>query len=557
MRSNWCLPCGWRGPKGAGLAALLFGMMTLSPALARANDAALLFAQPLLASSGSTAFDVVTDSSGNIYATGYFRGTADFDPGPGNLILSAGSLPSDAVFVWKLDPSGGLVWARALAGTNGDTNNWGQGIAVDGAGNVYVTGHFSGTIDFDPGPGTFEMTSAGGTDIFVCKLNSSGDFVWANRAGAVANSEGLAIAVDGAGNVHTTGFFRGAVDFDPGAGSAVLSSESGREDIFVWKLDTNGNFVWARAMTGPDFSRGRGIAVDASGSVYTVGSFQGTVDFDPGAGTFALTAPGSQIEDAFVSKLDANGNFLWALRFGGGLIDHAEAVALDPGGHVLVTGSFRLNADFEPSGSTLPVLSSGGADIFVAKISPSGSPLWVRSMGGGGNFESGLAIAADGAGSVYTTGLFQDGADFDPGSGSFPLAGGGQMDIFVSKLSGLGEFVWAKAMVGSSSNQGRGIAVESAGPVVIAGDFSNTVDFDPGAGSFELTSAASTAGFVVKLSQTAGDGGDPNSPFPDSPTGVPVSGDLGRIGLMISLGICALLLFRRGQVRTSRHSSAP
>ncbi|MDQ1256134.1 MAG: hypothetical protein QG656_730, partial [Candidatus Hydrogenedentes bacterium] len=200
---------------------------------------------------------------------------------------------------------GDFVWAKAMGGTG---NEWSEDITLDNAGNVYATGYFRSTADFDPGPGIFNLTSAGGIDVFVSKLNSTGVFVWAKAMGGTGNDFGEGIAVDSAGNVYTRGRFLGTVDFDPGAGIFNLT-QAGSSDLFVSKLDSGGNFVWAKRMGGSSIGDGDGIAVDSAGNVYTTGWFLGTVDFDPGPGTFNLTSAGN---DIFVSKLDSAGNFVWA-----------------------------------------------------------------------------------------------------------------------------------------------------------------------------------------------------------------------------------------------------
>ena len=196
--------------------------------------------------------------------------------------------------------------------------NEGNSIAVDGIGNVYTTGRFKGTADFNPGAGTFWLTSAGGYDIFISKLDASGNFLWAKRMGGTNDDSGWSIIVDGSGNVYTTGYFTGMADFDPGAGTFWLTSAG--YEIFISKLDASGNFIWAKKTDGTISDIGMYIAVDGSGNVYTTGSFDGTADFDPGAGTFNLTSAGNS--DIFVLKLGCNtysaqtatacDNYIWA-----------------------------------------------------------------------------------------------------------------------------------------------------------------------------------------------------------------------------------------------------
>ncbi len=175
---------------------------------------------------------------------------------------------------------------------------------MDGSGDVYTTGLFRGTADFSPDVVAPDLTSAGDNDIFVSKLNGSGNYDWAVRLGGTTNDFGYGIAVDGGGDVYTTGVFTGTADFDPGAGTAQLTS-GGIGDIFVSKLDSSGEYVWAKGMEGTggtSVGEGSGIAVDGSGSVHTTGYFSDTVDFDPGPGTADLTSAGGN--DIFVSKLE-------------------------------------------------------------------------------------------------------------------------------------------------------------------------------------------------------------------------------------------------------------
>ena len=310
-------------------------------------------------------------------------------------------------------------------------------VARDGF--VYVTGSFSNTVDFDPGPGTVSLTSAGLRDIFVAKYTDAGALVWAKRMGDSGSDAGNAIVVDGSGNVYLTGSFAGTVDFDPGPGTVSLTS-AGLRDIFVSKLDPDGNLAWAKHMGGNNNDFGYGIAVDAAGNVYTTGTFgSGTADFDPGPAIFNLPFAGGS-HDIFVSKLDNSGNFVWAKGVGGIFEDGGKSIALDGSGNVYVTGSFRDTVDFDPGPGIANLTSVGGSDIFVTKMTSSGSFVWAKQLGGVAN-DFGFGIAVDAAGNVYTTGSFVDTVDFDPGPGIANLTSVDYDDIFVSKLDNNGGFL--------------------------------------------------------------------------------------------------------------------
>jgi uncharacterized repeat protein (TIGR01451 family) len=176
---------------------------------------------------------VVVDHAGSVYVTGFFEGTADFDPGLGISTLTSSGL--EDVFVAKLASDGAYAWARRIGDSHTDQ---GRDIALDGAGNVYVTGDFQGTVDFDPGPGSLNLASEGsGKDLFVVSLSSNGDFVWARRVGQSGTDRGQAIAAGSSGDDYSAGFFQNiAVDFDPGAGITLLNSAGG-DDLYLLKLN--------------------------------------------------------------------------------------------------------------------------------------------------------------------------------------------------------------------------------------------------------------------------------------------------------------------------------
>ncbi|WP_343748083.1 SBBP repeat-containing protein [Fluviicola sp.] len=383
-----------------------------------------------------------------------------------------------------------LQWVKNMGGTSADL---GQATVVDTAGNIYITGTFYGTADFDPGAGVANLTSADLGDIFVAKYDSNGNYVWAKRMGGAGSDVGNSIAVDAAGNVYTTGYFWNTVDFDPGAGVVNLTS-GGYSDIFVSKLDSNGNYVWAKSMigTGTKDDYGNSITLDAAGNVYTTGYFENTVDFDPGAGVANLTSTGGT--DIFVSKLDNNGNYVWAKNIGGTANDQGNSIAIDAAGNIYTTGAFIGTVDFDPGSGATNLTSAGGANVFVSKLDNNGDYVWAKGMGG----TKGSSIAIDAAGNVHTTGFFSGTRDFDPGSGVANLTSAGINDIFVSKLDNNGSYLWAKGMGGTGIDYVTSMALDATGNVYTTGYFPGTANFNP-AGTANLTSAGANDIFVSKL----------------------------------------------------------
>ncbi|MBW8050346.1 MAG: T9SS type A sorting domain-containing protein [Cytophagales bacterium] len=385
-------------------------------------------------------------------------------------------------------------WANSIGSTLEDQ---GHSIVVDNAGNVYVTGFFQDTADFDPGTDTANLTAIGFFDIFFAKYDAAGNLLWAKSIGSTSFDQGFSIAVDGTSNVYLTGTFTGTADFDPGAGTANLTSV-GSLDIFFAKYNSAGNFLWAKNIGGggiPD-DQGWDITVDVMSNVYLIGIFSGIVDFDPDIiGIANLTSSGSR--DIFVAKYNSAGNFLWANALGGTSFDEGFSIAVDGTGNVYVTGHFGGTADFDPGAGIANLTSVGINDIFFAKYNSAGNFLWAKSIGST-SFDEGLSIAVDGTHNVYLTGSITGTADFDPGAGTANLTPVGSADIFFAKYNSAGNFLWANVLGGTSYDEGFGIAVDGSGNVHLTGIFSDIVDFDPGAGTANLISVGSFDIFLAK-----------------------------------------------------------
>ena len=310
-------------------------------------------------------FSLVLDNSCNLYLTGGYNGTVDFDPGAG--VLNLTSAGSSDIFILKIDAAGNFVWAKSMGGTGEDE---GHSIALDELGKVYTTGHFSGTADFDPGFGTDNLVSAGLSDIFISKIDISGNHVFAKRIGGANYDVGQSIASDSSGNIYTAGVFKGNTDFDPGIGTFNINS-LGLSDIYILKLDISGNFHWVKRIGGTQDDICSSIALDISGNVYASGWYSGVVDFDPGPGNSNITATG--FVDAFISKLDSQGNYIWAQTFGGTNLVYAYSVVLDDLSNIYTTGYFYGIIDFDPGPGIINLTAAGGdGDVFVNKINQKG-----------------------------------------------------------------------------------------------------------------------------------------------------------------------------------------
>jgi gliding motility-associated-like protein len=414
-------------------------------------------------------------------------------------------------------------WAKEIEGSRTTAPS---SIAVDSLGNVYTVGTFMGAIDFDPGPGVYNLISdspgvsnnAYSSAVFILKLDSSGNFIWAKQIGTAGiGASASCMTLDAHGNIYITGSFSNTVDFDPGAGTYYLTALHDYGDVFVLKLDSAANFIWAGRFgeSGPNQQYGnaysRSIKVDTLGNVYTTGSFLGIVDFDPGNGIYnlasALVSNPATTYDIFISKLNASGNFVWAKRVGGTESDFGEAITVDVSGNAYITGSFCSTVDFNPGAGTF-YLTSGpynySWNIFVLKLNSSGNFVWAGSFTGLGANDFGRSIAVDKSGNVYTSGGFSDTVDFDPGPGTYYLTSNSKSSPFVSKLNSSGGFVWAKTFSDSIVNNSNTaysaiLSLDTVGNIYITGGYSSTVDFDPGPGTYNLTAIGTFNVYIVKL----------------------------------------------------------
>jgi hypothetical protein len=317
----------------------------------------LIWAKQMGSTNEDSGSSVSIDNFGNVISTGFFRGTADFDPGVGTYTLAGSG--NQNTFISKLDSTGNFIWATSLVSTY---SNFSEDIVADKSGNIYLLGGFEGTVDFDPSISTYTLSEAGSVDIFLCKFNSNGNFMWAKGIGGQGTDYGHSMAIDQECNIYATGVFTGTVDFNPGSGIYNLFGGG----AYVAKFDSSGNFVMAKnfkqSAGGPV---GLGIAVDSKKMIYTTGFFLGTADFDPGPGTYTIT---SAAYDVFVTVLDENGDFSCAGKIGGLSHEWGYSIANDAYGNIYTTGYFYSSAaNFDSGISNYTLSSSGQGDVFVCK----------------------------------------------------------------------------------------------------------------------------------------------------------------------------------------------
>lgn len=456
------------------------------------------FAVALGSTGSENSLGVATDTSGNVLVPGSFTSPSiDLDPGPGTYILTNTGLGDG--YAAKYDPTGNLLWGVQVAGTgNGSVHQ----VKVDGAGNVLIAGIFAGSVEI-AAPGrppvtlTNTLPNGGVGEGFLAKFDTAGNALWARTFGLDADARyARSITTDAASNVYATG-------------------KDGENRLFVAKYSTDGTAVWTQVVSGAGtlangtLVYGERVAVDTAGNVLVVGEYGGKIDFNPDPlTTNFLTSLGLHPsgDDVFVLKLNAAGAYVWAGSMGGPGPDIPEGLGVDGAGNILVSGYYGGGpSDFDPGPGTLNLPNTGFG--FVVQLDPNRNLIWGHSLA----VVNVGDMALDAAGNVYTTGRFMDTPDFDPGPGTFNLTAGGSNDVYVSKLNSSGSFVWAADILagvpGSIAGNSFGLAVDGSGNVYTTGSFQGTVDFDPGAGTYSLTSTPDSIGnptkdtFVSKLTQ--------------------------------------------------------
>ncbi|WP_165958089.1 SBBP repeat-containing protein [Segetibacter sp. 3557_3] len=441
-------------------------------------------------------------------------------------------------------------WMKSIEGTAYQSGSF---VDTDSAGNVYTTGQFTGTISFSSSAVSNSLTAASSNDIYIARLDASGNLLWAKNIGGpgtitvhsqaidpnsnlyllcripqgsadvdpgpgitllTATAQNIIIKLDSAGTliwakemavgsegiaadrsgVYFSGFFQGTPDFDPGPGVFNLTAGT-RFNMHITKLDSSGMFVWAKNM-GNGSQGFLSIAVNTSG-IYTSGTYEGTADFDPGPATVNLTSLGRR--DLFITKSDLQGNLIWA-KTSTGSNESSPAfthIRVAPDGDIYAAGTFTGTIDFNPEPETTYSTSNDG--IFMLRFDSSGKLRWGRNLPGPSARLRSIAVDASG---IHGTGWLFNTEDFDPGPGVSTLTSAGSSDFFIFKLDGTGNLEWAKNIGGPLADWSNSIVLDRSGGIFVTGYFSGSVDFDPRTGTNIATSAGNEDAFLLKLQQS-------------------------------------------------------
>ena len=330
------------------------------------------------------------------------------------------------------------------------TNDYANGVATDSSGNVYVTGGTKGGLDGN--------TSAGNTDLFVVKYNSSGTKEWTKQLGSSGRDSANGITIDSSGNVYVTGVTFGGLDWNTSAGA---------NDLFVVKYNSSGTKEWTEQLGSASTDTANAVATDSSGNVYLAGVTYGGLDGNSNEDN----------ADLFVVKYSSSGTKQWTKQLGTGEYDEARGVATDSSGNVYLVGGTkgRLNG----------ISNSGRTDVFVIKFNSSGTRQWTKPLGTAQN-DLANGVSIDSSGNFYVAGVTYKDLDGNTSAGS--------ADLFVAKYNSSGTKQWTKQLGTSGRDHARGVATDSSGNVFVAGDTYGGLDGNTNAGYNDL--------FVVKYNSS-------------------------------------------------------
>ena len=451
-----------------------------------------------------------------------------------------------------------VEWVISFGGISQDRAT---GVQTDDASNVYIIGTFREMVDFDPGPGTHELESNGETDVYLCKLDKTGNFVWAGSWGSVGIDIVHDLCIDPAGYIYVIGGGTGIIEsgdeyswqntlkghktnayvikfdlsgnyhwattigcegYTTGESVAVDSGHSiylggyfteridlethngpvvlnsaGDGDSYICKLDESGNVHWARSWGSSGREDCSGIAVGPDDGIYVYGAFSETVDFNPGDGQALKTAYLLK-DNAYLSKFDPDGNFQWIRTWNGHPPTISSGIASGRDGNILLTGSFYFPVDLDPTYLIERHESARLTDCFISAFDISGDYIYGIPIGGGG-YERGCEIATDESQNSYLYGIFSAEADFDPGEGMDSFLSRKPNSYFLSKFDSQMSYCWTRVWDCCEANISVDIASDNDGGIYCVGSFEETIDFDLPGGTESFESNGNHDVFLMKL----------------------------------------------------------
>jgi len=389
-----------------------------------------------------------------------------------------------------------LEWVNVFGGTSNDII---ATIAVDANGDIVSFSRFANTVDVDPGPGITNFISNGQDDFCIQKLNSSGGLIWAKQIGGVLSEGTNDIVIDDSSNIIISGYFKGTTDFDPGPGIFNLTSLGTYSDFFLLKINSNGDFQWAKSMHSSQFNFMGNLATDDNNNIYQVGGFSDSLDIDPSAVTLYITSVAIYDYAMFIQKLNPDGSLAWYKKIDENGSQGANAIVTTSNA-IYVAGFIVDTVDVDPGPGVVTFESqgSGSADGIILKLDLNGNYLWHKHIGGPSTDDI-YSIDVDNNDDLILAGIFTNSADFNVGGTPLVRNSAGGTDCFVGKMNSSGNWLWVNSMGGTGADNANIAKADQNNLVYVVGRFEGTCDFDPSPSNVELTATNSSYdGFMAK-----------------------------------------------------------
>lgn len=390
-------------------------------------------------------------------------------------------------------------WGKSFGGISEDTV---RNMAVDSQGNCYITGYFAKTAIFQQGENPISVSTDifGFSDIYVAKINPAGVVLWAKSFGGPDHDYGNGISLDAQGNILVTGIFTQTAMFNPDGDGGELSS-NGFQDLFVLKLDPDGNFIWVKGFGSENYEESVSVATDASGNVYLAGYFFSSIDFDPSENEYIMNVT-SDSSNGFIMKMSAAGEFVWAKQIGASGASYSKHIKVAQNGEIYVLGEFTGTTDLNPAAGAEFMVESAAKDIYLLHLDASGNFLNAYTSAALNETSSNEAprFTIDASGNAFIIGNFMGTVNFDPlqnGSGFTLSTDSFLYNSFVLKISPEGTPAWVKKITGSGMTLAYDVAVSERNDILVSGYFTGSAEF--GAISIAQQSPNYMDSFFAKL----------------------------------------------------------
>jgi len=427
-------------------------------------------------------------ADGSVLNSGVFRGQTNFYPGYNTPGISLGGRD---VFVQKLDTNGITQWVVTFGG-KGHEISW--GMAIDGDGNILLAGTYTDTCDFNPGSGVDIGVASGETDMFLVKLDASGNYMWSRRFGGSSHDEINGLAVDPDGNIFIGGNFTATVNFSTDS-TPDLQHSFGAASGFVMKLNVQGERQWLRKYGNGIYDLTVKKLAVTNSKLWVLGVHsEDSLNF--GSALEPVWVYSSEPDQTFLLQLDLQGNATQVGAFSGYV--HCQDFSTDINGNILLTGFINGNVDLDPGAGSYPVVATSFGDLFIIKLDSNADFLWAKNFASNLGFViSGYKVTSFEQGDVLLLADLKGTVDFDPGPGVVAKTANGDIDAAVLRLNASGDFVWVHTFGGSGADRGAGLCVD-AEKFYVTGSFASTVDFNPGGPPYLLTANGGDA-YLIKF----------------------------------------------------------